>query len=359
MAITRHNIRRLIYKFVALTGGFQPYREIERQTIKREKLLFEGDVPQPSNLVSLEERFKCHYRQKYIIPRPLREVVNNLFYTAEGMGWVKNTLYERYSYKYPTTKQVIIKPFLNTATLSQGTVVQAKIPYSYGDWVTEHLASITQALPIAFPLLLPKELMERSYVRRDLALLGIDAVAVERPTLIRKATVLHKQMFFFNWTEREVIAYRQAFKIAPVRPRPGSIIYLSRGGETNERSNRSYPSQLTAEIMQELGATVVLARETTYDDYCALAAEAETVVADHGAAMFNLLLWNTTNVIELFSNQHWYNCFLFLTDALGISNYALINIDNIEHSELRRKLIYYLERYGVNLSRSLAGDRTS
>ena len=166
MIINKHNIRLLIYKFAALIGIFQPYREIERQTVKGKKLLLTGDIPQPLNTLELDERFKCHYHQEYKIPRPSQEVVDNLLYTPQGMGWVKNTLYERYSLRYPTIKQ-LVKPFSHTASLSQGTVVQAKIPYSYGDWVTEHLVSITQALPLNLPLLLPKSLMAKSYVRRD------------------------------------------------------------------------------------------------------------------------------------------------------------------------------------------------
>ena len=191
-----------------------------------------------------------------------------------------------------------------------------------------------------------------------LALLGIDAVAVEQPTLIHKATVLHKKMFFFNWTADEVTAYRQAFKIDPVQPRPGSILYISREGETNERSGRTYPSKLTAKIMREFGAKVVFARQTSYEDYCALAEEVETVVADHGAAMFNLLLWNTKNVVELFTDQYWWNCFPFLTDALKISNHALIKTDDIEPSELRRKLVYHLDRFEVKTNQNRVKNRS-
>ena len=358
MKIDKNNIRWLIYKFAIRSGNFKPYQEIERQVIQREAVRFAGDIPYPTNLINLGEKFNP-YRQEYKISRPSSEKVENLLYTPLGMGWKKNTLYERYSLRYPTTKELLFRPSLqNARSIPQGTVIQAKTPHTYGDWVSEHLVSLTQAVPITPPLLMPKHLMERAYVRRDLASLGIDAVAVEQPTLIHKAFVLHKQMFFHHWTENEVRAYRQAFNINPIRPRSGSIIYISREGEQPLSKNhyRSYPNKLTAEIMQELGAKVVFARETTYEDYCALAREAETVVADHGAAMFNLLLWNAKNVIELFSDQRWSHCFLFLTNALKISNHALIKTDDIERSNLRRKLVHHLDKFGVEINQKTSGD---
>lgn len=333
-------IRHFILSFAALSGSYQPFTEHEHRCVQKEAAYFLGDIPKNAGIEHNQ------YRLDYEVSRSPQEEVCNLLYTPRGMGWLKGTLYERFSIQQPAVKDLLIPPLLNGVTkLSQGTVVQVETPYTYGDWVSEHLICLTRALPICSPLLLPKYLMDKSYVRRDLELLGIETFTVEQPVLVQKAVVLHKTRHSHNWTASEVEAYRQAFRVKPIQPRPGSILYLSREGENCEAMKRSYPSKLTADIMEELGAKVVLAQQTTYEEYRALAEEAETVIADHGAAMCNLLFWNTKNVIELFSDQWWTSCFLFLAKALGISNYALIRVDNIEQLELRRKLIHYLKYF--------------
>ena len=123
-------------------------------------------------------------------------------------------------------------------------------------------------------------------------------------------------------------------------------MYLSRQGEKSEFKNeRAYPSETTAEIMAGLGAKVVLARETSHEQYAALAAEAETVVADHGAAISNLLFWDATTLIELYTEDWWTPYFIFLARAAGVENHALIRVDGLDREGLRRRLVEHLPRH--------------
>ena len=191
---------------------------------------------------------------------------------------------------------------------------------------------------------MPRYLMEKSYVRRDLRELGIEAYTVERPVLVRKAVVLPKKNCFYNVNADDVRAYRAAFRVDPVTPRPGSILYLSRLGVVNEMNQqRSYPSEMTAEIMSELGAKVVLAKDTSLEEYRCLAADAETFVAEHGSAMCNMMLWNPRSVIELVGDNWWNGNFLFIAKAMGVENYAVVRVEGLDRAELRRKLVQHLQ----------------
>ena len=84
---------------------------------------------------------------------------------------------------------------------------------------------------------------------------------------------------------------------------------------------------------------------TSLDEYRELAAEAETVVADHGAAMCNLVFWNTKYIIELFTDAWWDNCFLMLATALGVQRHALVRVNNTTRENIRRSIIYHMDSF--------------
>lgn len=335
-------IKRLILKIATATGRYQPFTKRERECVQREAVPFVGDIPKCAGHESNQ------YRLEYKIPRLLQEEVKELLYTPTGMGWWHGKLYERFSLRQPAIKDVLMRPLEAAIELPQATVVQVETPCTYGDWVSEHIMCLVKAMPLSSPLLMPKQMMDKFYVRRDLEQLGIEAIAVEQPILIHQATILHKTRHSHYITQAEVEAYQRVFAIAPVQPRPGSMIYLSRLGQACEGYQRQYPSQLAADVLQELGAKVVLTKTTTLEEYRDLADQAETVVADFGSALLNLLLWNTKNVIVLFTDDWWDGCALFIAKALGISNVVQICVQNISHAELRRKLVHHLAQRAEN-----------
>jgi Glycosyltransferase 61 len=331
-------VKQLVLQLATKTGRYRPFTVAEQRLVQKEAVRFWGDVPSGAG------SDPCQYRLEFLEPRPLQTHLENLLYTPTGMAWRQGTLDQRYSLRQPALKDLWSRP-VPVKTLPVGVIVQAETPYTYGDWVSEHLVCLSQALPLAAPLLLPANLCDRPYVLRDLERLEIDFVPVEQPVQLQQAIVLHKTRFSHYWTKAEAMACRQALRIQPVTPRPGSMIYLSRAGEVSAARQRSYPSELAAEILAELGAKIVIARDTSYEDYLALAPLAETVIADHGAAMNNLLLWNTQTIIELFSDAWWTSCFLFLGHALGVQNHVLLRGNDCSKQELQQQLTHYLDQF--------------
>ena len=110
-------------------------------------------------------------------------------------------------------------------------------------------------------------------------------------------------------------------------------------------THRSYPSDTIGVIMRELGATVVRTRETSLDRYRELAGEAETVVADHGGAMCNLLFWNTKYIVELYNDDWWTSCFLMLARGLGVRCYALVRVNDTTLENIGERIIQHIDSF--------------
>jgi len=345
--------KKPIFGLATILQKYQPFTSSEKCCIQKEAVSFVGDLP------SCAGNEYNQYRVEFKTPRPREEEVKNLLYTPGGMGWLKGTLYEKYSLQAPALKDLLNQPNLKDAiAISEGTVVQVQTPFTYGDWVSEHLMCLASAMPLRAPLLLPKHLMDKSYVRRDLKKMGIEAIAVERPVLIRRAIVVHKTRPSHYVTHQEVEAFRRTFRLQPVQPRQGSILYLSRLGVKSEspatqgQNDRTFPCEMAIEVMQAMGAKIVYTKSTTFEEYCGLASEAETVVVDFGASLFNLLMWNTKKVIVLFTDDWWDGFFLFLSQALGIDHRILIRVDNITRAELRHQLLAHLPQANRSLLNS-------
>lgn len=332
-------IRSAILFACRISRRYTPFEEHELRTVRCEALPYIGDVPANS---TGDEQCHVRYRHDFEVPREPRVSVRDLLYTDRGMAWVDGSLHQRYSVQAPRVMDLALRSLPRHASvLDRATIIHSYSPYTYGDWFLEHLSTLFLAGRIDSPLLLPRFILEREYVRRDLALLGLEAIPVDSPMLIREAVVLQKTIVSCHWTTREAAACRQAYRVEPVEARPGSIIYLCREGESAASVNRTHPHQLLVAVMEDLGIRVVRAASTTFEEYRSLATSAETVIADHGAAMCNLAFWGTKNVVELYSNTWWSAYFVFLGKALGVSNYALVSTDGLvasDHRALRAKI---------------------
>ena len=372
----RYKYHVAIIKIAKVLGRYKSFAKSEEQCVEVDPAFFQGDAPtklfgrlqegysptDPKEILQLAQLLRTsreRHRLEYVLPRRATERVHNLIYTPLGMGWLDGSLYKKFSlldpYKYgPTTFSKTIGVFLkpksrNLDYLSQGTLVESDVISTYGDWIFDYLFRLIKSMPVVQPIVLPQYIADKPYVRRDLDALGIKLRAIRNPTLIRDAFVIRKTEPGVYCTREDVEAYRRAFGIKSTSPRSGSIVYLSRSGLSSEAGkkagSRAYPSETVASIVEELGGKVIITNQTSYEEYCQIVSETETVIADHGAAMCNILLWNPRNVIELFSNDWWMDCFLFLGKATGVVNYALINIDDFEHSLFRQKLISMLESF--------------
>jgi hypothetical protein len=337
-------LKGLVLRALTATGRYRPFDPSESEWVIGEAVPYSGEIP-----TSAGKENKQHIL-RYKTGRSPQEV-HDLIYTPEGMAWKDGTLYRRYSLREPSTRELWYPPTENPSVIvPEGVIVQGETPYTYGDWFCEHLCSLAGVLPLTAPLLMPHRMMEKPYVRRDLDYLGIETIVVDSPILIRRAIVLRKMWPMFHIPREAVDAVRRSFHADPVPPRPGSVLYLSREGFRGEHrtiAQRSYPSEAVGVVMRELGAKVVLTRETTLEQYRELASEAETVVADTGSALYNLIFWKTKHVIELFNDDYWGNAFVLLGHALGIKDYALVKVNHRTPEEIRQQVVRHMRDFGA------------
>lgn len=306
----------------------------------------DGVVPSPGER---QVNFVCDH--EYDHSRPLSRNYENVTYTSAGYAWIGTKLHTSLSARVVRSARVILKDRLRRrgVVIQKATLVESVHPNTYGDWTSEYMKSIALCPDSPKPLVLAEDFADRAYVRNELGRLGIEYVTIDRPVLIREATVLHKQRPFILWNSDDVAAYRRLFRIVPPTPRPGSILYLSRRGVTSEltRVTRAYRSEVIEKIVSTLGGRVVYTDGMTRDDFATLASEAETVVADHGAALFNILQWKPRNLVEIVADNWWSRCFVFLGTSCGVSNHAVVRCDERSDAELSAILEGHLRAFGV------------
>jgi len=334
----REPVKRAVFRCLKILGYYADYRQVDHDFIRKEMIGYCGDVPTSSTGDELET---VRFRAEYKITRPRCSLARDILYTERGMAWKGRCLQRSLSIEQPSlTKDFGCWPRRSgRQIIASGTIVECEYPITYGDWVLEHIATLAMNSDILIPpLLLPKSLMERQYVRRDLELLRIDTLAVTEPVVIGEVLGLHKQIYSHHWTEDAAYACRRAYRADPIQPRRHSAIYLCREGERAASVERAYPHAVIREVMKDLNVRIVYSKGMSLDDFRRLALDAETVIADHGSALCNLILWHTRNVIELFTDRWWNGYFIFLANALGVERYALVNVDGINSNRLREKL---------------------
>ncbi len=333
------NVQPYVFRALEKVLPFRRTPEKERRLSIRKCALFHGDLPKRrrspaiGTIVALEngsagdgagpENFVCS--EDYRRPRPLKEAVKGITYTPEGFAWHRGTLEERFSVREVRRLAPLLSRPRPGLRLPTGTIIQCESPNTYGDWVSEQIKCIAMAGEFPQPLVLPRFLGARPYVGGELTRLGIAFVVADKAVHIEDACVLRKQTPRTFWYQDEVAAYRSLFGLEPEAPAPGSLLYLSRQGVRSEqvRAARDYRSEVIAEAVRELGGTVAETAAMSFDDYAALSGVAETVIADHGAAMFNLMQWHSRNVVEIVTDTWWSPCFVFLSRACGARHTVL------------------------------------
>ena len=303
-------------------GRYNPWHPEEMATRQVEPVYFNGDIPRMAG------REPNQYRVVLAKKRPLMAEASNVVYTPLGMAWVKGTLQRKYSFQEVGPRHVLLQPFAASKRLSAATILQAQTPCTYGDWMSEHVASLARAKEIGIvePLLLPGTWQRKPYVKRDLAALGIQSEPVDENIRIDRAVVINKTRAGHYWTVEEVEAVMREMKIYPQPVTKGSAVYLSRFGEKGEGPQRQINNDVTEAAMAAAGVRVVRTKDCDQEAFKALSIDAETVFFDHGSAGYNLMYWQTSRVVELFAPNYWESAFLFLADCLGIHDYSLWQI---------------------------------
>ncbi|HEY0009579.1 MAG TPA: glycosyltransferase family 61 protein [Tepidisphaeraceae bacterium] len=325
-------MKRLAVRGARGLGRYQPRTADELRCLQGEPVGFEGDIPMGSGAVRDQRPLV------YASLPPAVESVSDIVYTPAGMAWVGGKLIERYSARQPWPQDLrFFSASKARQTLDAACVVQAETPLSYGDFFSEHMATLASAGELPAPLLLPASIGNRAYVRRDLDRIGVSYTVVDAPVRIRQAHVLRKRRPHHNWRADEVHALRDHLGDPSMRPIPGSIVYLSRAGEKSDAVNRDYPNEILEAVLARRGATIVRCKQTNAAGYEALRHKADIVIADHGAALSNLLRWNPSTVIELVTT-HWTNCFLLMIAHMNINRYGIIDVRDIDEAAFTRKL---------------------
>lgn len=292
---------------------------------------FVGDSP-----IGDDKRFK---RMCYTDEVKLLEAQCSIVYTPGGMAWKDNTLHEAWSFREPSIKEMLLRASRRPQMrMSRALLVESSTPASYGDWLSEHLMSIVKVLPLPAPLLLPATLSKRSYVLRDLKRLGIEATFCQQNTLIDDALVVRRSRPSHFFLPEEVHLFRRHFDIADVSPQCGSLLYLSRQGVEGDSFQRSYPSAKIGTIIKQLGGSVLLTAKADLADYIAAADQAETVVADFGSAILNLLYWKTRRLIIVYSPEWLDVAPFFLAKGLGVAQTVLIDYTRYDDASLANEL---------------------
>ncbi|WP_375201303.1 hypothetical protein [Hyphococcus sp.] len=319
---------------LALAGRWTPNSPADLETTQSQTLTISGDKPEQRRLI-------------YTQPRPESECIENLLYTAEGMGVAGGRIVERYSVRAPSLPEILKTPKAPARRIAQGTVIETETPYTYGDWVGDVICSLVCAERIDGPVVMPAFLAEKPYVKRDLAALGLAMEVAEAPVLIEQATILRKRIPSYYWSEKEVAAYRKAFHLTPPPAREGSITYLGRFGTVSESVQREYPTEETAAIVQSLGGAVFDTRKASPEMFDNMAADMETVIADQGSAIFGVMHWRTKNLIELTRRDWWHSANLFIAKGAGVENYAVIAVDDLDEGALRARIEGHLKEFGA------------
>ena len=318
-------IKSAIVRLAKLTGRLNDWDVGERSTKQTDIVSFNGDIPPGAGSERNQRRLVLAN------PPPLICRARNVLYTSSGMAWVGGSLERRYSFQEVGARHVIEKPRRTTRKVAVASILQSETPFTYGDWMSEHVAALAQALlagSLVEPLLLPPRWFAKPYVQRDLAVMGIRSQSVEATLLIEEATVINKRRHSHFWARPEVDAVMAAMRFVRRPCLPGSALYLSRKGQHAEGQQRSVDNEVTEPAMEACGVEVVRTSGLGPDDYVKLADHAETLFFDHGSAGDNLMHWQTRRVVELFRPHpnYWDPSFLFLSDCLAIRDYNLWQI---------------------------------
>ena len=321
LATARNYVSNVWRALFSLAGRYRPIPPAEKAIALADTIPFRGDAP-----LQIKEGVREQGRMAFRIPRPVMETAENLVVTPMGGGWKGGCFYERYSACRPGLR-MLLERHAPMADHPAGYVVQSAHKDTYGDWVSEYLCAVARAYPLDAPLFLPAWFADRPYVARDLKARGVDHIFVDKPMRIKQARILRQQKYFVHFPSNEIDTLRTFFGHEPAAPAPGGIVYLSRKHEVSEVANRVYPNEVIETIVEARGGRIIRTAGAPQEEYALAAADAETVIFDHGSAIYNSLRWRPKRTIEIISDAWWHNAFLMFADAMGVKDRTIIRGD--------------------------------
>jgi hypothetical protein len=339
----KNRMTRKARKVLARWGRFENYKSEDIAKTPGATVSFIGDIPSVAGLKNSQKAVS------YVQPRPAVETLDNVVYTPEGNAWQDGCLLRKASARLASIREILDRPDADRArVVEKAYIIESETPYTYGDWVGDHIRALIEAPLDVRHVVLPLALAEKPYVRRDMGRLGFTLVPADTPLMIRKAHVLRKQLPSYYWGKAQVDAYRDRFQLRLIAPEPGSLVYLSREGIKSEAVDRIYPSARIAEIVRRLGGEVFDTRHASPEAFTRIASRTETVIADQGSAIFGVLQWQTKNLIEITTEHWWHNANLFFAHASGVENYAVLVSDRYQGAALEDRLLGLLSDVGFS-----------
>lgn len=323
---------RLLQGLVRL-GRLEQAPAADRSHVQEAGVQYFGDIPNDGAGLRPREQ----HRRVLANPPPSIERAGPVDYSPTGMAWAGGRLIERWSVRTPSFGDVLAGPKASRR-VNEGVIVESTVNVTYGDWVHTILGTLMRAAPLPAPLFLPPRLTEKSYVARDLKMAGIRYETADSWTRIENALVLRKQTPLTYWTRDDVVAYQRLFAPERETPAPGSIAYFGRFDLESEVKARRFPSEATGEAVKRLGGSVHEQQGLTPETAPRYARQVETVIADHGSGVLNIMHWRVKNLIELVVDNWWTNNTLFVAPEAGVENIAVIDVDGLSADEIEAKL---------------------
>ncbi len=339
--MARVDPRALLRKAAAKIGIYRPYAVEESAIVRTNRSVsYDGDVP------AAAANARTQFALKFAKERLSAEKYEDVVYGPNGMAWQGRCLIRAASAREPSFKDLsrVLRRRRLKNFVEWGWVFESTTPYTYGDWFAGQLRSLVRlngTYPPG-PLILPHFLAEKSYIVRDLSALNVEFIVADKDVFIENCTVVREMFPRYELGIEDVHAYRKAFGIQPIEPKPGSILYLARFDHKFEVKHRIYPSKRVAKIIDERGGHVFDTLHATPQRLSDLAPYAETVVADQGSAIFGVVHWKPKRLLELTTDNWWNSANVFIGRATGIETYRVKVIDEISDNDLTRELLEFL-----------------
>jgi hypothetical protein len=127
-------LRSSLLLLAKATGRYKDWNVGERSTRQTDTVYFEGDIPPTAGDEPNQRRLVLAE------PPPLTTSALDVLYTSEGLAWVRGRLERRYSFKEGGVRHVLHKPRQPARTVARASILQSQTPWTYGDWMSEHVA---------------------------------------------------------------------------------------------------------------------------------------------------------------------------------------------------------------------------
>jgi hypothetical protein len=131
------------------------------------------------------------------------------------------------------------------------------------------------------------------------------------------------------------------------------LTYLSRFGVKSDAYDRAYPSEVIEGLVSSLSGKIIRTAIASDEDYAAAAEDVETVIADFGSAILNLINWNVKRLIIIYSPDWLDVAPFFLCKALNIVEIHLIDHTRYESNKMKDRIV---ESIGAHCSDTSSYD---